>query len=268
MIRYNTRNRSGLSPAPTQQRKGLYMAATLAGLRQFNLLSVTLRLLLALGAGGVVGYGRAKKQRNAGLRTYMLISLGAALTILISLYEYELLQGRWAYMKEIESLKFDASRFAAQVINGIGFLATGTIIATGHQQVSGLTSAIGLFACVTMGIAAGAGFYECVLIAMVLIILSLEVMQPLELAYKRRLRNITLLVEFERIESVALITEFLRSRDVTIYDIDVERTRKKNGKRPCAVMILKLSRENSSHSAMLSSLAEMECVYSVQELIS
>lgn len=244
------------------------MTAALAPLKQFTLLSVTLRLLLALGAGGVVGYGRAKKQRNAGLRTYMLISLGAALTILISLYEYEMLQGRWAYVKEIESLKFDASRFAAQVINGIGFLAAGTIIATGHQQVSGLTSAIGLFACVTMGIASGAGFYECVVIAMVLIIISMEVMQPLELAFKRRLRNITLLVEFDRLESLADITEHLRDRDVTIYDMDVERTRRKGGKMPCAVLTLKLSRQNTSHSAILSTLAELECVYSVRELIS
>lgn len=244
------------------------MTATLAGLRQFTLLSLTLRLLLAAGAGGVVGWGRAKKQRNAGLRTYMLISLGAALTILISLYEYELLQGRWHYITEIESMKFDASRFAAQVINGIGFLAAGTIIATGHQQVSGLTSAIGLFACVTMGIAAGAGFYECVLIAMLLIILSLEVMQPIELAFKRRLRNITLLVEFDALESINVITDYLHSRGVHIYDLDIERTRRKDDKMPCAVLVLKLSRENASHSAMLSTLAELDCVHSVQELIS
>lgn len=244
------------------------MTAALADLKQFHFLAVALRLILAVGAGGVVGYGRAKKQRNAGFRTYMLISLGAALTILISLYEYEMFQGQWAFMKEIESLKFDASRFAAQVINGIGFLAAGTIIAIGHQQVSGLTTAIGLFACVTMGIAAGAGFYECVIIAMVLIIFSLEVMQPIEVAFKRRLRNITILVEFNDMESFHEITDYLKEHNVTIYDIDVERKKRQGKQMPCAVLTLKLSRDNTSHSAILSTLAEMDCVYAVKELIS
>lgn len=171
-------------------------------------------------------------------------------------------------MKEIESLKFDATRFAAQVINDIGFLAAGTIIAIGHQQVSGLTTAIGLFACVTMGIAAGAGFYECVIIAMVLIIFSLEVMQPIEVAFKRRLRNITILVEFNDMESFHEITDYLKEHNVTIYDIDVERKKRQGKQMPCAVLTLKLSRDNTSHSAILSTLAEMDCVYAVKELIS
>lgn len=244
------------------------MTDAFAYLKQFNLLSVTLRLLLALSAGAVIGYGRSKKQRNAGLRTYMLISLGASLTILISLYEYQMIQGPWAYITEIESLKFDVSRFAAQVINGIGFLAAGTIIAVGHQQVSGLTSAIGLFAAVTMGIAAGAGFYECVVVAMLLIILSMEVLQPIEVAFKRRLRNITIFVEFDSLDAVSEITKYLKSHDVQIFDIDVEQAKKSGKKMPSAVFTLKLSRENASHSAILSALAEMACVHSVQELIS
>lgn len=98
--------------------------------------------------------------------------------------------------------------------------------------------------------------------------LSLEVMQPIELAFKRRLRNITLLVEFDALESINVITDYLHSRGVHIYDLDIERTRRKDDKMPCAVLVLKLSRENASHSAMLSTLAELDCVHSVQELIS
>ena len=66
------------------------MSPVLETLREFNIISVSLRLLLAMAAGGVVGYGRSKRKQNAGLRTYMLTSIGAALTIMISIYEWQM----------------------------------------------------------------------------------------------------------------------------------------------------------------------------------
>ena len=244
------------------------MAALLDYLRQFNLASVVFRLVLAQAAGAAIGYGRARKKANAGLRTYMLTSIGAALTMLISMYEYEMLHGAWAWAAEVTDLKFDISRFSAQVGSGIGFLAAGTIIAVAHRQVSGLTSAIGLFTCGALGIACGAGFYECVIPAIVLIIFTLEFMQPMELAFKRRLRNITVYVEFESMPDVEPITGTIAAQGARIYDLDMERMEREGNKYPSAIMTLKLSRENYSHSAILSSVAELPCVFAVKELIS
>ena len=68
----------------------------------------------------------------------MLTSIGAALTMLISMHEYEMLTGPWAYAAEVTSMKFDISLFSAQVGSGIGFLMAGTIIAAAHRQVTGL----------------------------------------------------------------------------------------------------------------------------------
>lgn len=240
----------------------------LAYLREFNFPSVVLRLALALAAGGVIGYGRARKRRNAGLRTYMLVSVGAALTILISLYETDMLYGPWYYVTQFVELKFDASRFSAQVINGIGFLAAGTIIGVAHQQISGLTSAIGLFTSACLGIAAGAGFYECVLPALLLIVFTMESLQPLEVLFKRRLRNITLCITFEDMDDIGGITETLLSHGATVFDIDMEDYDPAADESPSAIMTLKLERGNSSHSAILSAVAELSCVSSVQELIS
>lgn len=244
------------------------MTAAVVYLREFNFVSVVFRLVLALASGGIIGYGRAKKERNAGLRTYMLVSIGAALTVILSLYEYEMLYGPWLSITEFVELKFDASRYAAQVITGIGFLAAGTIIAVEHQQVSGLTSAIGLFAAACLGLAAGAGFYECVIIAALLIVFAMEAMQPMEVRYKRRLRNITLCVEFDSVEDVGSITNEINSHGAKIYDIDFERVKREGELFPSAIFTLKLDRENPSHSEMLSAIAEMPCVYSIQELIS
>ena len=242
--------------------------ASLGYLHQFNFVSALLRLLLAMAAGAAVGYGRARKKQNAGLRTYILTSVGAALTVLISMYEYEMLSGQWAYMAAIQEIKFDASRFSAQVVTGIGFLAAGTIIAVAHQQVSGLTTAIGLFAAACLGIAAGAGFYECVILAALLVIFTMEGMQPLELAYKRRLRNITVYVEMESLENINIIAQTISQQEARLFELDVEQEKREEERYPSAILTLKLSKQNASHSAILSSLAELPCVHAVQELIS
>ena len=241
------------------------MSGAMTYLREFHFLSALFRLALALGVGGVVGYGRSQKRRSAGLRTYMLTCVGAALTILISMYEYQMLTTQWAGVVEAVGLKFDGSRFSAQVINGIGFLAAGTIIRAAHQQVSGLTTAIGLFTTAGLGVAIGSGFYECVLPALLLILLTMELMQPVEIGFKRRLRNMTVYVEYEGEENLGTITRTLGDIKAQIFELELEPGQEdRNGVR----LELKLERGRASHSAALSSLAELPCVYSVQELIS
>ena len=244
------------------------MIPALDFLREFRCATVILRLVLAVICGGVVGYGRSQKARAAGFRTYILISIGAAMAVLLTLYEYRMLTTLWADTVSRVGLKFDASRLASQVLTGIGFLGAGIIIKVAHQQVSGLTTATGLFATVCMGIACGAGFYELVLITLLLIVVVLNVMAPLEILFKRRLRNITLNVEFTELADVQTITEVIQAQAARIYDIDVERTERSGNKWPSAIFILQLSKENHSHSGMLSAVAELNCVRSVQELIA
>ena len=244
------------------------MGNPLSGLTRFSFATAAARLALAAAGGGVVGYGRSKKARAAGLRTYILISIGAAMAVLLTLYMYDMLGGAWAAVTEEVGLKFDASRMASSVITGIGFLGAGIIIKVAHQQVNGLTTATGLFATMVMGLAAGAGFYECVIVALLLIVVVLNIMSPLEFAFKRRLRNITLNVEFSSVEDITGITRAIEAEGARVYDIDIERSERKDDKYPSAIFILKLSRENHSHSGMLSSVAGLSCVHSVQELVS
>lgn len=233
-------------------------------LREFSFAGVLCRLLLAIACAGLIGYGRTLRGCAAGLRTYMLIGLGASMSILITLYEWRMLHTVWADILAEVGEKFDASRLASQAITGIGFLGAGTILKVAHQQVNGLTTATGLFATVCMSIAAGAGYYECVILAMLLIILVLNVMTPLEVLYKRRLRNITLNIEMDDTANIPEISSMIEGQKASVYEIDIE-----SGPAPAsAIFILKMSREKGSHSAMLSSIAEMDCVRSVEELIA
>ncbi len=244
------------------------MSAILASLKEFNFFSAVVRLILAMACGSVVGFGRSKKKQNAGLRTYVLTSIGAAMSVLLACYEYKMMTGQWAAAVAEIGMKFDASRYSAQVISGIGFLAAGTILSSGHQQVTGLTTAAGLFTSACMGMAAGAGMYDCVIIVLVILIVVLDVMYPLESAFKRRLRNMTIYVEFAAIEDFDEILDTIREEKATIYDIDVERTRREGGKYPAAVIVLQMDRANASHSGMLSTIAELPCVNTIHELIA
>ena len=233
-------------------------------LREFSFASLVFRLALAMACAGLIGYGRTLRGCAAGLRTYILIGIGGALSILITLYEYRMLQTAWAETVSQVGEKFDASRLASQVITGIGFLGAGTILKVAHQQVNGLTTATGLFATACMSIAAGAGFYECVILVMILIVVVLNLMTPVEVLYKRRLRNMTLNIEMDHTDNIETITSLIESEHGEVYDIDIE-----TGPEPAsAILILRMSKENNSHSAMLSSIAGLDCVRSFRELIS
>ena len=112
----------------------------MGSLRDLNVLSVCVRLLLAMAFGGTIGFERGIRQRAAGLRTHMLLCVGAASTMLVSQYIYA------SYGVG------DPARLSAQVISGIGFLGAGTIIVTGKQEVKGLTTAAGLWAAAIVGL--------------------------------------------------------------------------------------------------------------------
>lgn len=235
-------------------------------MREFTFWTAILRLGLAVLAGAAIGYGRYMKNRPAGFRTYMMISMGAAMSVLLEIYLYEMLKGPWADTVEKVGFKYDASRMVSQSITGIGFLGAALIIKGAHQHVKGLTTATGLFATVCVGIAAGAGFYELVVIAGVLNVLVLNVMAPMEDALKFRLRNVTLLLEFNTVEDIEQITDVMQKHHAQVFDTDIERYEQKGGKYPCATFTIRLSKHHS-HSEMLSSLAELECVRYVGELI-
>lgn len=122
-------------------------------LEDFNLVSVLFRIFLAAVLGGVIGFERGRHGRAAGLRTHILVCVGSALTALTGIFGTQLLGGG------------DAFRISAQVISGIGFLGVGMILVRNRTVVTGLTTAAGLWATATIGIATGYGFYFGAIIA-------------------------------------------------------------------------------------------------------
>ncbi|MEK7071532.1 MAG: MgtC/SapB family protein [Patescibacteria group bacterium] len=126
-------------------------------------LDIILRLMVAVVLGMVVGAERVWVHKEAGMKTHALVSLGAAMFVIIS----EILASRYAGIAG-----FDPSRIASQVVVGIGFLGAGAIILQGNRLL-GLTTAGGLWVMAGIGMAAGFGFYSLAFIATILVLFIL-----------------------------------------------------------------------------------------------
>ena len=237
----------------------------MAFLRELNIWSVMLRLVLAVLFGGVIGLERGRKRRAAGLRTYMLVCLGAALTVLLSMYEYYMVTHPWAELSAEIGIRTDVSRFGAQVINGIGFLGAGTIIVTGRQEVKGMTTAAGLWASACTGLAIGAGFYECVFLAFLLISIVIRVLPQVETYIVENARNMNIYVEFESLDDVGDIISRIKSQDVQIYDVEIDHGREEKLRNPSAVFSIRLNHKQM-HTQVLAAISELESVRTIDEI--
>ena len=241
------------------------MEAVLDYLRQMNMVTVMVRLTMAMLFGGLIGLERERKRRPAGFRTYMLVCLGAALTMLLSQYESYMVTHDWAELAAEIGIRTDVSRFGAQVINGIGFLGAGTIIVTGRQEVKGLTTAAGLWASACMGLAIGAGFYECVLLGFVLIFLAIRLLPQVENYIIESARNMNIYVEFQSLDNVGAIINRIKAQDVQIYEVDIARGREEDLRRPSAVFSIRLH-QKQAHTRVLAAISEVDGVYTIDEI--
>ena len=189
--------------------------------RELNLWSMMMRIVLAMLMGGVIGLERERKGRAAGFRTYMLVALGAAVTVILSQYLDQMLNSFMKDAYDVVKSRTDVVRLGTQVISGVGFLAAGTVIVTGKLEVTGLTTAAGLWASACMGLAVGAGFIECVLVSFLLIVLSISVLPAIETLVLNRSRNMMLYVETENILQLSAIINYIKREDIRIFSVEI-----------------------------------------------
>lgn len=172
----------------------------------------SMRLMMAAILGGIIGWEREHTNRPAGLRTHILVCIGAALIMVLS-----------EYMQNAYGGQADLTRMGAQVISGIGFLGAGTIIKEGFS-VKGLTTAASLWVVSCIGLALGAGFYSGAMIATLLIYFTLLIMKKVLIRHANT-RMVSLIVtdidevyqrvsdEFKVFKCVIYSTEIVVSAD-------------------------------------------------------
>lgn len=126
-----------------------------------------IRILIATALGAVIGLDREYRTKAAGFRTHVLVALGSALFMIISVHGFDDLP------KDQMTLRMDPARIAAQVVTGIGFIGAGTIIFQ-KNVVKGLTTAAGLWVTAAVGMACGVGMYVLAMVSTLLVLICFE----------------------------------------------------------------------------------------------
>lgn len=222
-------------------------------LKELNAVSVTVRLVLSLLCGGILGVEREKKKRPAGFRTYMLVCMGAALVMITNQYITEVYGGT------------DPARMGAQVISGIGFLGAGTIIVTGRNRVKGLTTAAGLWAAACVGLSIGIGFYTGAVVGCVLIFVIMAMLQRLDDWVMASTKTINLYVEFDRMADVGTFLKFVKEQGFHISDLEITRANGVEERGTAILCTLRLAKKKP-HTEILQMLSDAEHVRYVEEL--
>ncbi|MBQ8431857.1 MAG: MgtC/SapB family protein [Clostridia bacterium] len=161
-----------------------------------DIFEMVLRVLLAGLAGGMVGFEREYHGRAAGLRTHMMVSLGAALTAIIGV-------SLSVMMYETYGVVSDVQRTGAQVMSGIGFLGAGTILfKKSNSQITGLTTAAGLWATAAIGLAVGYGLYIPAFVTVIVVMMAFTLMSHVEALMNRKRQRVFIYLELNSVDAV------------------------------------------------------------------
>ncbi|MGN1306646.1 MAG: MgtC/SapB family protein [Faecousia sp.] len=223
-------------------------------LRELTLLSVFVRILTAIVLGGAIGMERGMKNRPAGLRTYMLVCIGACIVMITNQYAVQVFGVG------------DPVRMAAQVVSGIGFLGAGTIIVTSRNRIKGLTTAAGLWASACVGLAIGIGFYEVALIGAVSIFVILTLLHMWDRYMRSHMRVIELYIELEQAVSLGEFLQAAREAELTVTNLQLERETNPNG--ACLSFLATFGgRKGMTHEDLTACVRSLPCVH-ISETLS
>ncbi len=217
-----------------------------AGLRTFSFGAVALRLLGALICGAMVGVDREMRNKKAGLKTHALVCLGAALCMIVS--ECVIL-GR-------EGVTTDATRVAANVVTGVGFLCAASLITRGNGSLHGLTTAAGLWTTAVIGLACGSGWLEVGLFASMVVLLVFAVLGRADAYLTRISRGFDLYAELVGYDEVPQLLDALHAHDVSFSGLTVSKS-------PVGTAVVQLSatmRHLGEKEGLAKSLRALDCV--------
>lgn len=220
-------------------------------LREVTYLAVILRIVTAVIVGGVLGLERGMKNRPAGLRTYMLVCVGACLIMLTNQYLWQV------------SNAGDPMRLGAQVVSGIGFLGAGTILHEG-LTIRGLTTAASLWMVSAIGLAVGSGMFFLSIMATVITMITLVTFHTWEkrfAATSRSDRRFVRITTSNRNDVIADITGYLTLNGIQVRSLNLKKNKDKNNL--VIDLYLKLGKNMESSDYILG-LQNIEGVMSVE----
>lgn len=222
-------------------------------IREVTYLAVALRIVVAIIVGGLLGLERGMKNRPAGLRTYMLVCVGACIVMLTNQYIYQVYQAG------------DPVRMGAQVVSGIGFLGAGTIVVTRRNRIKGLTTAAGLWTAAGVGLALGIGFYEAALVGGLAIFAVIALMQRMDNSMHRKSKQLEVYIELSKDTTLGNFLRTVRGNNVEISNVQREQDVDGDGGNRAYIATLKV-KKRSNHWEILDIIQAMPGVAYLEEL--
>ena len=222
-------------------------------LQQLNLPSIAVRILLAAVIGCLIGLERESKNRPAGFRTYILVSVGACLVMMTNQYMFGLFQSG------------DPARLGAQVISGVGFLGAGTILVTRNSRVRGLTTAAALWSSACVGLALGTGFYAGALIVGGVLLVVMILFRPLNDVLHRRSGAMRLYAHFDTSDDIDAFLRECKTEKVAVSDMQplMQKDADKGG---IVVLIEMKNVPGTDRAALMSKFSALHGVRYMEEL--
>ncbi|MBR4291408.1 MAG: MgtC/SapB family protein [Oscillospiraceae bacterium] len=221
--------------------------------REVTYLAIAVRIAVAVILGGIIGLERGLKNRPAGLRTYMLVCVGACLIMVTNQYIYQAFGTG------------DPVRMGAQVVSGIGFLGAGTIVVTKRNQIKGLTTAAGLWAAAAVGLSIGIGLYEAAVMGGAVIFIVLSLIHSWDNKMRQNSKMVEIYIELTRRINLGDFLRKIHEMDLEIESIQTEQESAiEEGKR-AYIIILKAKRKRN-HEILFQNIRDIEGVAYVEGL--
>lgn len=221
--------------------------------REVTNVAIAVRIAVAVVLGGIIGLERGLKNRPAGLRTYMLVCVGACLIMITNQYIYQVFGTG------------DPVRMGAQVVSGIGFLGAGTIVVTKRNQIKGLTTAAGLWAAAAVGLSVGIGLYEAAVIGGAVIFIVLSLIHSWDNRMHQNSKMVEIYVELERSINLGDFLRRIRELDLEIESIQTEQESAVEEGRRAYIIMLKAKRKRN-HEVLFQNIRDIEGVAYVEGL--
>ena len=175
-------------------------------------LELVLRVLFACVLGSIIGLERSRKHKAAGVRTYIIVAIGAAIFTIVSKYGFLSIAA--------EKTRVDVSRVAHTIVTGVGFLGAGIIVSKG-DKIQGLTTAAGVWVMAAIGIACGTGMYIPALCAAILILITQTIMREWTAFEQVKYGKIMVQLD-DSVETLKEFKNFLERKGIVICKTNIK----------------------------------------------
>ena len=223
---------------------------------QINIYSILLRIGLSVLLSAIIGCERSSKRHAAGLRTFILVSLASTVAMLLDIFLCDL-GGTGIYI------------ISAATVIGIAIITVNSILFSSRNQIKGLTTSVGLWACGILGLSVGAGFYTVTLVSFIALIFGLALFPQFEIYLKNRSNHFEVHLELKDISYLKDFVTTIRELGLSIDDIEANPAYLHSGLSVYSISISISSAElkkYKTHSEINEALRSLDYIYHIEEM--